>query len=326
MTKAETITRGSIADILKQAGALCDDGFSKKEHDSPSHLSQELSPFRKEFWFTLVQELESLPNKRKIHFARFINFFDPVKNPYSRSYDEPGKYSRLPLILFGDSKNSHDYLSRFLVFEFHPFEKDEEFKVLIDRARFLMVSNFLDIREHIAFEKNKEVAPEIYCEYLEKIYRYAVNILRDSDDAWDVVQLTFKEVFGDLKLNERDSLRHWIFKIAKNRIIDFKRSHRTVQFSTLPLHNEEEDLLFRDEGLNPHEILEKKEARSILRGAISTLPNHEYLITILAVYFGLSGAEISRLVGIKENTVKTWLFRAKKHLRENPDLQSLIRA
>src|SRR5438552_11868084 len=61
------------------------------------------------------------------------------------------------------------------------------------------------------------------------IYNFCLRLLGQADDAADVAQETFVQLYSHLaQLNERDALAPWLFRVARNRCIDVIRRRRTV--------------------------------------------------------------------------------------------------
>jgi len=61
------------------------------------------------------------------------------------------------------------------------------------------------------------------------IYNFCLRVLGQADDAADVAQETFVQLYSHLgQLNERDALAPWLFRVARNRCIDVIRRRRTV--------------------------------------------------------------------------------------------------
>src|SRR5205823_7625221 len=84
------------------------------------------------------------------------------------------------------------------------------------------------------------------------IYNFCLRMLGQADDAADVAQETFVQLYSHLgQLNEREALAPWLFRVARNRCIDVIRRRRTVPLavpddsgnSTLVLEPADEDPL-----------------------------------------------------------------------------------
>jgi RNA polymerase sigma factor (sigma-70 family) len=71
------------------------------------------------------------------------------------------------------------------------------------------------------------------------VYNFCLRMLGQPDDAADVAQETFVQLYGHLgRLDEREPLAPWLFRVARNRCIDVIRRRRTVPWQ---MHDANED-------------------------------------------------------------------------------------
>jgi RNA polymerase sigma-70 factor (ECF subfamily) len=74
---------------------------------------------------------------------------------------------------------------------------------------------------------------------------------------------------------------------------------------------------FKDEAPLPDEQLESQEIRELIEQALSQMTKKNHRVAwVLRHLEGMSIAEISAVLHQKENTVKVWIFRATKELRQ----------
>jgi len=154
--------------------------------------------------------------------------------------------------------------------------------------------------------KAPDALAEVARAFEPSLYRFALRIVRQDADAWDVVQQTLAAVVQkvDRFAGGPAELRSWVFTIAYRAAIDVVRGrHRAV-----PLVDD-----IAEELAEPVD-LETEPAD--LRRAFATLdPTEQYLLT-LKFQDGFSNLEIARIVGVSANHVGVLVFRAKQHLRE----------
>ena len=75
--------------------------------------------------------------------------------------------------------------------------------------------------------ENKELYSEIVKKYQDKLFRYAVNIVDDSDKATDIVQQTFIKAFINLNgFNTKKSFSSWIYRIAHNESMNLIKKYK----------------------------------------------------------------------------------------------------
>jgi RNA polymerase sigma-70 factor (ECF subfamily) len=153
------------------------------------------------------------------------------------------------------------------------------------------------------------------------IYGKAYRMLGNHEDAEEAWQDIFMRVWQKIDLWDpnRGNFQSWLNQIAKNAIIDIFRK-KTRHREVLQYGDEDgvEEVLsrHRDDAPLPDEQLESKEVRELVEMALSqmTKKNHR-MAWVLRHLEGMSIAEISEQLRQKENTVKVWIFRATKELR-----------
>jgi RNA polymerase sigma-70 factor (ECF subfamily) len=158
--------------------------------------------------------------------------------------------------------------------------------------------------------------------YSGPIYRMAMKMLGDGQDAEDVLQNTFLNAFKHIRsFEERSSLATWLYRIAANEALMMIRRQRpeTTLTDTSLANDEGEDyspLQFVDWCCLPEDELLSAEARSRLDQAIQRLPERLRIVFILRDLEGLSIEETSQALDLSQTAVKTRLLRARLNLRE----------
>lgn len=153
------------------------------------------------------------------------------------------------------------------------------------------------------------------------IYRVAIKILGNEQDAEDVLQETYLKAFRSLRDFEgRSSLTTWIYRIAVNEALMVIR-RRKVQ--TVSLDDGEDDPEPGDEGMAitdwcclPESDLLSAEAQAFMDQAIQKLPMNLRIVFIMRDIEGLTIQETAEASGVNEGVVKTRLFRARLRLRQ----------
>ena len=159
--------------------------------------------------------------------------------------------------------------------------------------------------------------------YRSKVYKTAYYIVKNEDDAKDIVQDTFVIAFSKLEqLRDKDKFEPWICTIACNLAKDkYNKNKREICLA-------DEDQILASSHDNskfsfelPEDVLEKKEFNAHIREQILGLKRHYSEVLYLYYYYDLSYEEISKALNINIGTVKTRLFRAKHILKDS--LQSV---
>lgn len=158
--------------------------------------------------------------------------------------------------------------------------------------------------------------------YSAPVYRLALKMLGDPQDAEDVLQETFLKAMRGLKNFEgRSSLSTWLYRIAANEALMKirKRSTTVVSIDEEPSDSEEEQMPVQivDWNLLPEEELLSGETHQHLDAAINKLSPALRVVFLLRDVEGLSIKDTMDALNLTETTVKTRLLRARLSLREN---------
>jgi len=154
-----------------------------------------------------------------------------------------------------------------------------------------------------------------------QIYRLALKMLQNQQDAEDILQESFIKAYKALpKFEGRSSLSTWLYRIATNEALMFLRRKKPHQISVEQPSEDDEDrtpLEIVDWCCLPEGELMSEEARSILERNAAALPETLRVVFLLRDIEGLSTLETSDVLNISESAVKTRLSRARLRLRES---------
>jgi RNA polymerase sigma-70 factor, ECF subfamily len=149
------------------------------------------------------------------------------------------------------------------------------------------------------------------------LYNFCLRMLGQSEDAADVAQETFVQLYSHLgRLDEREPIAPWLFRVARNRCIDVIRRRRTVPLATAddsgdrPAHFDPAD----DEPL-PEELAERADLQRLLASAIDSLPPAYAEVVSLRYAGERSFAEIAQILDCDEGAARVRFHRAKGLLR-----------
>lgn len=158
--------------------------------------------------------------------------------------------------------------------------------------------------------------------YEKPIFNYIYRLVKHREEAEDLAQETFTKAFFALhQYDHTYEFSTWIFRIALNVCRDYFRRKKFLFFSlNTPVGEEEEtewgDLIEQNSFLDPDGELNNQELREELEKAIDHLPLKFKEVIILRHLEGLSYNDISEVTNLPVGTVKTYLHRARKKLRE----------
>lgn len=159
--------------------------------------------------------------------------------------------------------------------------------------------------------------------YQRKIVSLAMGMVHNPDDAMEIAQETFIKAYENIgNFKGESSLYTWLYRIAVNKAIDFRRRQRrhTVVSLDSPRPGADHDQSYQDtladdrptgpvDRATSHQITER------VAEAIDELtPDHKAVIVLREVE-GLSYEEISRVMKCSKGTVMSRLHYARKRLQ-----------
>ena len=159
-------------------------------------------------------------------------------------------------------------------------------------------------------------------DYQQKVFATCISFIPNKQDAEDVAQEVFLEVFKSIKKFKRNSkLSTWIYKITTNKCLEFIRKKNTKKrfaFLQFSIGNETpvDKTQYFTEINHPGIILENKEATERIFRIINELPESQRVVFTLAKIDGKSYQEIVEITGKSLSSVESVMFRAKKSLKE----------
>jgi RNA polymerase sigma-70 factor, ECF subfamily len=157
------------------------------------------------------------------------------------------------------------------------------------------------------------------------IYRLALRMLNNPQDAEDILQETFIKAFRHINgFDGRAKISTWLYRIATNEALMFlRRRHPQLVSIEEPFENEEgegEPLHIVDWCCIPEDELMSSEARAHLDEAVEKLPYSLRIVFILREIEGLSTKETADILDLSETAVKTRLSRSRLRLRDELSL------
>src|SRR5215472_1658442 len=155
-----------------------------------------------------------------------------------------------------------------------------------------------------------------------RLYRLARGILRNDGEAEDVVQETYVRAFTHLTdFRGESGLSTWLSRIAMNEALGRLRRQRPgLELSSLPSGTLEAQIIqfpLLSDTDDPEKTMAQREIQRAVEGAIDELPEPFRMVFITRVVEGMNVEETADILGLKPETVKTRLHRARTMLRDN---------
>lgn len=164
--------------------------------------------------------------------------------------------------------------------------------------------------------------------YNQRLYRVARGVVRDDSEAEDVVQEAYMRAFAHLgEFRGEASFSTWLTRITLNEALGRVRRRRdTVEIGVLDRLEQEDSriLIFPTiSGSNPEADAARAQLRTLLECAIDELPDAFRTVFVMRAIEEISIEETASQLGLRPETVKTRLHRARRILRQALD-QKLV--
>jgi RNA polymerase sigma-70 factor, ECF subfamily len=159
-----------------------------------------------------------------------------------------------------------------------------------------------------------------------RLYRIARGILRNSTEAEDAVQDAYVAAFSHLPSFRGDSsLATWLSRITMNEALGRLRRQRSAgEIPPLEEARAEAEIIqfpLSAQNDDPERTMAQREILQLVERAIDELPDVYRLVFVTRMIEGMSIEETADLLGIKPETVKTRLHRARQLVRDHVNKQ-----
>ena len=172
---------------------------------------------------------------------------------------------------------------------------------------------------------------ELVSRTYERALRVALGLLRNQEDAEDIVQEAYARAHGRLEAFRAESAFYtWLYRIVVNLSIDMIRKRRRDRC----VHIEDDgwrDALASRQDLwpadrqDPFETVDRQQLRRRLEAAFEAMPDIHQSVLLLREVEGLSYDELSRTLRIKKGTVMSRLFHARRNMQRHlEDRKSVV--
>lgn len=180
----------------------------------------------------------------------------------------------------------------------------------------------LDVLVMNAKQMNQDALEELYDTYLPHVYRYIYYQVNDRSIAEDLTSETFLKMLSAIAGFREDgrSFYPWLLRIAKNATLDYIRSK--YRQSQVPFDEDIEELVFdsRNQVELEYVVMAALDGE-VVRKAVSKLTEDQQQVLLLKFTMGLSNAEIGKVLGKTEGSIKSLQVRALASLKRLIDMQ-----
>lgn len=172
--------------------------------------------------------------------------------------------------------------------------------------------------------KNKDSSAysQLLDDFQQKVFSTCISFVPNKEDAEDIAQDVFIEVFKSISKFKGDSkLSTWIYRITTNKCLEFIRKKNTkkrfaflesITGNAIPIDKTN----YFTEMNHPGILLVNKELNAVLFKAINSLPENQSVVFTLNKIDGKSYQEVAEITKRSLSSVESIMFRAKKNLQK----------
>ena len=184
----------------------------------------------------------------------------------------------------------------------------------LPRERSLALGEALPALLHRIAAGEQTALAELYELTVAKLFRLALLIVRDGQDAEEIVCDTFVQIWRNAGQYDpaRGSALAWLVTICRSRAVDRRRRNRGELPAGSPHQEACADAAHE---LSCEDFLQELEQDSAIYRAVSRLPPLRWRLISLAFFQGLTHEEISRKTSLPMGTVKSHIRRALAAMR-----------
>jgi RNA polymerase sigma-70 factor (ECF subfamily) len=144
-----------------------------------------------------------------------------------------------------------------------------------------------------------------------RIYRFLLRFIADRSIAEDLVSEVFLDVWCQAaKFRGRSQVGTWLLAIARNKALSAVRRRSPEEL------DEDAAERIEDPGKDPEASMENRQKADVLANCLSRLSAAHREVIDLVYYHEKSIDEVAAIMGVPQNTVKTRMFYARKHIAE----------
>jgi RNA polymerase sigma-70 factor (ECF subfamily) len=157
-----------------------------------------------------------------------------------------------------------------------------------------------------------------------RAFAIALSLVRDENDARELVQDAFLRVFKGLNsFQGGSSFFTWLYRIITNLSIDLirKPGRQLVDIDESRFESDESQeadfpLLSRVDGSDPADVVRRREIAGRLQAALEALPPYHRGVIVMREIEGLSYEEMAQAMGVSKGTIMSRLFHARQKLQK----------
>ena len=178
-----------------------------------------------------------------------------------------------------------------------------------------------DLKDLVELSKegDQQAIAQLYDRTSKRAYYLAKQLVKDEDQAQDIVQDAYVKVFTNLHLLEQvENFQGWLNTIVVNKSKDYLKKKKPMLFSQMVSEEDEgSELDFEDEGgyFSPDRRVDYTETKRLIQGMIDRLPQEQRMAIVLFYLEEMPVKQIARVMECSEGTVKSRLNYGRKAIK-----------
>ena len=178
-----------------------------------------------------------------------------------------------------------------------------------------------DLKDLVELSKegDQQAIAQLYDRTSKRAYYLAKQLVKDEDQAQDIVQDAYVKVFTNLHLLEQvENFQGWLNTIVVNKSKDYLKKKKPMLFSQMVSEEDEgRELDFEDEGgyFSPDRRVDYTETKRLIQGMIDRLPQEQRMAIVLFYLEEMPVKQIARVMECSEGTVKSRLNYGRKTIK-----------
>jgi len=160
----------------------------------------------------------------------------------------------------------------------------------------------------------KEALTGLIDSHGKSIYNIALFMLNDETAAEDVTHDVFFRIHKGLShFKGKSTLSTWIYRITKNVCYDYLQHKKKWKSEDLEVLDKK---MSEFSNPDPEEKYQTMWTKKIVRSAVQKLPESQRMAITLSYFHSLKYEDIAVIMNVSLGTVKSNIFRGKKHLKQ----------
>ena len=146
-----------------------------------------------------------------------------------------------------------------------------------------------------------------------KVYALCYRVIGNSEDAKDISQLVFLKLWENLeKYDPAYAFDTWLYRMVTNVAIDFMRNKQSRDNAV------NSNLRLVKTAADPEQtvVMQRKEVENVFNEIATVLSPKQKTVFIMNQMEDLPSAEIAKILGCRESTVRNHLFNARKLMQQ----------